>query len=532
MARVGTSEQPLDRAGRKDASGASTLSRVELTITLVVTGAVVMVLEILGTRIIGPVFGVSLFVWAALLAVTLTALAVGYYSGGVIVDRTPSPRVLGWAVVAAGALIGLVPILTRVVLSSVSELGLRLGPLAAALLLFGPALGVLGMAGPIAVRLATTDVRATGHRVGYVYAISTAGSLAGTLLTAFILIPSSETETILVGSAVLLIVLGSTLLVTRGKSRAPLALLLPIAASLVPRAPLPRGIKVLDRTQSPYGLIEVIEAPDRGVRVLRAEHSLIGAQFIEDHSPAFTFIHLLEALRFLRPAAKDMLIVGLGIGSLPSSLSRFGIRSDVVEIDPAVVEFAEKYFGFRPTGDVYVEDARAFLRTPRRQYDFLVHDTFTGGATPDHLLSLEVVNDIRKALKADGVLALNFVGYQHGPHVEASWLIARTLRAAFKNVRIFRDRPQETKPDIAVNLVFVASDGALSFDIPRGGEFHNAECERIARSFQGWEILKEVPPGPIVTDAKNPLSRLQLAAAEEHFEAMQTILPREVWLPR
>jgi hypothetical protein len=529
---VNASEQrPVDKGSERKAEHPRRLSAVELTITLVITGAVVMVVEILGTRIIGPVFGVSLFVWTGLLAVTLTSLAIGYYAGGVVVDRKPNPRVLGWAVVAAGALIGLVPILTRAVLASVSDLGLRLGPLVAALLLFGPALAVLGMVGPIAVRLATTDVRLTGHRVGHVYAVSTGGSLAGTLLTAFILIPSSETETILIGSAVLLIVLGAALLVSRGASKAPLALLLPIAASFAPRAPVPPGIKILDRAQSPYGLIEVIEAPERGVRVLRAEHSLIGAQFIRDQSPAFGFIHVLESLRFLRPAARDMLVVGLGVGLLPTTLSRFGVRSDVVEIDPAVVAFAEKYFGFRPTGEVHVEDARAFLRTPRHKYDLIVHDTFTGGASPDHLLSLEVVNDIRKALQPDGALALNFVGYQHGPHVEASWLIARTLRAAFKNVRVFRDRPQETKPDIAVNLIFVASDGNLAFNIPPRAEFHNEECERIARSFQNWEILKEVPPGAVVTDARNPLSRLQLAAAEEHFEAMQTILPRELWLP-
>ena len=75
---VDAAEQPQDMAKR------------ELFLTVFATGAAVMVIEILGTRIIGPVFGIGLFVWSALLTVTLGALAVGYYAGGILADRVPS----------------------------------------------------------------------------------------------------------------------------------------------------------------------------------------------------------------------------------------------------------------------------------------------------------------------------------------------------------------------------------------------------------------------------------------------------------
>src|SRR4051812_1459428 len=88
--------------------GSRTISRVELLLTVFITGAAVLTIEVLGTRIIGPVFGVSLFVWSALLAVTLASLAAGYYAGGVLIDRAPNVRVLGAVVVAAGVLLGLV----------------------------------------------------------------------------------------------------------------------------------------------------------------------------------------------------------------------------------------------------------------------------------------------------------------------------------------------------------------------------------------------------------------------------------------
>jgi spermidine synthase len=506
------------------------LGRIELPLTVFVSGAVVMLVEILGTRILGPVFGVSLFVWSALLSVTLAALAVGYYVGGRVVDRTPTPRLLGAVVAAGGVLLGGVPWLGRTVLEAVDGLGPRAGPLLGALLLFAPSLTVLGMVGPVAVRLATTELNATGQRVGSIYAVSTAGSLAGTFVTAFLLIPAFETDQILLGSAVLLIVTGAVSLARRGRAVALLGLIVPLLANGVSRPELPAGIQIRARARSPYGLVEVIDDSTRGVRFLRADHSLVGTQFLGDHTSAFGFQHLLEALRFARPRAQELLVIGLGSGSLATALAPHGIRADIVEIDPAVVEFAERYFGFVPEGEVHVEDARTFLRHTERQYDLIVHDTFTGGAAPEHLLSLEVLERVHELLRPNGVLALNFVGYQRGPHVAGSQAVARTLRAVFHTVRSFRDRPIDEKPDAAVNLTFFASDAPLAFTIPADADFENEACAHILHSFQAWEVLKDVPVGPPITDAQNPLARLQLAAAEEHFRDLGELLPLEVWL--
>ncbi len=160
----------------------------------------------------------------------------------------------------------------------------------------------------------------------------------------------------------------------------------------------------------------------------------------------------------------------------------------------------------------------------------IVHDTFTGGTTPEHLLSLEVLRRIRDILRPGGVLALNFVGYPSGPHAEASWAVARTIRTVFRNVRAFRDSAPGDQPNEAGNLIFFASDDTLAFAIPENAQFENERCERVLRSFQGWEVLQLVPDGPVITDARNPLARLQLPIAEDHFEAMNKLLPVEVWL--
>jgi SAM-dependent methyltransferase len=513
-----------------DPASSSVMARWEIFGLVFTVGAAIMAIEILGTRIIGPVFGVNLFVWSALLAVTLGALAVGYYAGGVWIDRTPALRLPGFIVVSGGVLLGIVPALSSTVLRLAESLGPRAGSLLGAAFLFAPSLAVLGMVGPAAIRLTTREVQAAGRGAGSVYAVSTAGSLAGTLVTGFVLVPTFETDQILFGTATLLILVGATSLAIHWHSAAFVTVVVPLLAQAIPPPDLPPGITVRDRSQSLYGLVEVIDDHARGVRFMRADHSVIGAQFVRDRSPGFAFVHVLEAVRFMRPDAKSTLQIGLGIGSLPMALAARGITADVVELDPAVVRFARQDFGFATHGDIYEEDARTFLARTDRRYDIIVHDTFAGGTTPEHLLSLEIVRRIHELLRPGGVLALNFAGFLAGPKAEASWAVARTLQAAFPNVQVFRDSAPTDRPDEAGNLIFFAADTPLDFEIPAQAAFENGDCERILRSFQRWRVLEQVPPGPVITDAHNPLARLQLPIAEDHFEAMNKLLPADVWL--
>jgi MFS family permease len=502
-----------------------------LMATVFVAGAAVMVVEILGTRVIGPVFGVSLFVWSALLAVTLAALATGYYVGGVLADRRPERRLLGVVLLAAGALLALAPLAARPILALAEGAGPRGGSLLAATLLFGPCLAVMGMVGPVTVRLLTDDLRATGHRVGSVYAMSTAGSLVGTLLTGFVLVPALDTAHILIGTAAALVLAGGALLAAGGRPAALAALLLPglaLAAAGSPPSP-PPGIRILERTHGPYGLVEVIEDESRGMRLLRADHSIIGGHWTADRSAVFAFLHLLESVRFVRPQATRLLQIGLGIGSLPMALRPYGVKSDVVEIDPEVVRLARAHFGFQDSGEMFIEDARTLLqRTPRR-YDVIVHDTFTGGATPEHLLSVEVLQRIRAALDRGGLLALNFVGHHHGPRAEAAFAVARTLRAVFPQVRAFRESAPDQPGPAMANLVFFASEAPLDFAIPADARFENDVCATVLESFPRWEVLRDVPPGPPITDRRNPLARLQLPTADDHYAVMNRLLPPALW---
>jgi len=108
-----------------------------LAVTAALCGALVMVIEVLGSRVIGPFFGVSLFVWTSLITVTLVSLAAGYWLGGVLSASERRADLLFGAIAAAGALALAVPLLKRAVLTAALGLGLRAGALASALALFG-----------------------------------------------------------------------------------------------------------------------------------------------------------------------------------------------------------------------------------------------------------------------------------------------------------------------------------------------------------------------------------------------------------
>jgi hypothetical protein len=161
-----------------------------LYLTVSVSGASVLAVEILGTRILGPFYGVSLFLWSALITVTLAALSAGYVLGGRWADKGATYARLSSLLAGAGAWLLLVPWIRSPLLSIAEPFGLRLAALVAALVLFFVPLMLLGMVSPYAIKLRASSLEEIGRSAGNLYAISTAASVAAALVTGFFLIPN------------------------------------------------------------------------------------------------------------------------------------------------------------------------------------------------------------------------------------------------------------------------------------------------------------------------------------------------------
>ena len=182
------------------------------------SGAALLGVEIAASRVLAPTFGSSLYVWGALIGVVLTGLSIGYWAGGALADRWPSPYLFVGAIALGAGLVLAIPVVDEWVLEQVVtwDPGPRLDPLVAAIILFGPMSVVLASVSPIAVRLAARSLDRLGTVAGRLFSISTAGSIAGTFVTAFWLVPEYGTDQVLaVGALVLLAAAASVALLQR-----------------------------------------------------------------------------------------------------------------------------------------------------------------------------------------------------------------------------------------------------------------------------------------------------------------------------
>ncbi|MDP2735174.1 MAG: fused MFS/spermidine synthase, partial [bacterium] len=161
-----------------------------LYVTVFITGAVVLIIEILGTRVLAPFYGTTIFVWSSLISVTLGALALGYFFGGYLADKRPQKKLLYGIIFLAGLLTSLLVKVSEPVLLFSDAFGFQWGPLVATSVLFTLPLCLFGMVTPFAVRLRVLSLEHTGHVAGTIFAVATVGSVLGAILAGFYFMPN------------------------------------------------------------------------------------------------------------------------------------------------------------------------------------------------------------------------------------------------------------------------------------------------------------------------------------------------------
>ncbi len=478
-----------------------------------ISGASVLAIEILGTRILGPFYGVSLFLWSALIAVTLGALALGYALGGRWADRGPRVMRLAMLLALAGIWTALIPWLRTPVLLLVEPLGLRGAVLLASFVLFAPPLMLLGMVTPYAVRLRVTSVGEVGRAAGNIYAVSTLASVGAALLTGFVLVPEVGVRrlTVLVG----VVLLAGAAIAAAAGGRSSRARLTPALVFLVlgagalwqmPRVvPAARG-NLLAVTQSPYGEIRVLDK--NGLR-----HLLIDGSLHTQIDPAtgesqFRYVVAMDLPKLMFERPGRALLVGLGGGSLAKSLARSLWTVDAVEIDPEVVRLAREYFGVEPDdATVFTMDGRRFLRADRGPYDLAILDAFGSGNVPFHLITREYFGRVKAALAPGGILALNLE--TRGWNDVLVRAVAATLDEEFAHVIAL---PTQEPPNTLGNVVVLASDRELT--LPEAALPHPKDY--LYDPYQHWWVVQlnhawdnrfhpDTEGAPVLTDDRNPV---------------------------
>jgi spermidine synthase len=477
-----------------------------LYVVVFVSGATVLAIEILGTRILGPFYGVSLFLWSALITVTLVALSVGYAIGGRWADKGPALRRVYYLLAGAGVWMLLIPWITDPILAVSEPFGLRLAVLLAAFLLFVPPLTLLGMVSPYAIRVRAASLSVVGQTAGDLYAISTVGSVVAALATGFLLIPNVGVGrlTLLTGGLLLATAAIGLAIESRARAVKPAALLAACAAAVAfsqmpdERPDPARGLVAVE--QSPYAEIRVLDTPDGKSRLLVIDggvHTIADRATWESRYP---YVGLIGLVRCFKPRPGKLALVGLGGGSVVKDFASQGWAVEAVEIDPVVVQVAREHFGLDASeGKIHTMDGRRFLKTRPQTWDVIAMDAFGSSSIPFHLVTAEAFGLIASRLEADGILAINVesVGWQ-GKVVKA---IAATLRQHFAHVLAL---PAEPDPQDLGNVVILASNAPLEM---AAGSDAACDLRRNVHVARAWanRFVPETQSATVLTDELNPV---------------------------
>ncbi|MDQ3588087.1 MAG: fused MFS/spermidine synthase [Actinomycetota bacterium] len=458
--------------------------------------------EIAAVRLLSPYFGASTVVWANTIGVVLVALSVGYWLGGRLADRHPHMRGLCLLALVAAGLLALVPFaadpllgLAVDALDSISA-GAFFGSLVAVLVLVAVPVLLLGAVSPYAIRLAVSSVEEAGTVAGRLYALSTAGSLVGTLLSALLLIPLIGTRrTFLVFALAIAVMAVLGLRPARRYALAPAVIAVLIALPVgTLKAETNRG-RVVYETDTEYQYARVVETSD-GSRYLelnegQAQHSIYHPDSVLTDDVWDGHLVLPFAARDSAP--RRVVILGNAAGTTSRAFERFfpATRVDGVEIDPELSEIGRRYFDMNnPRLRLFHEDARPFLRRVKARYDVISVDAYRQPYIPFYLTTREFFETARDRLAPDGVVVVN-AGHPEGQD-ELEEVLTATMGEVFAHV--MRDPIEPT------NTLIVASRRPLSAgriraalpSLPRGLRRTAANAaNRLAPPLRGGRVYTD-----------------------------------------
>jgi spermidine synthase len=421
-----------------------------LEIIVFVCGAVVMILEIAGSRILAPHLGSSVVVWSSLIGIILGCLSLGYWWGGKLADRNPTYRALALIIFLAALFTAAINFSKSFTLDTLQHYSgnLHLSSSLATFVLFAPPSTLLGMVTPYAVRLKIRHIHEAGRTVGVLYAISSMGSIFGTFLAGFFMIAFLGTTNILF---LLAVVLAATSLMVSIRERLVkiLGVFLILTAWAAMRGyeyDLARaGFHDIDTQYNRVFIYPSVKRENGRTLTVMATHpkAVQSAMYVDDPVElAVDYTVFYQLATHFKPDFKTLLMLGGGGYSFPKfALAHYPeVQIDVVEIDPEVTALARRFFALsdNPRLTITHRDARSFLNDRSKTYDVILGDTFSSHySTPFHLSTIEAVQRIYEALADDGVALINILGTIDGKTGRFLRAEHATFKAVFPRVYLF-----------------------------------------------------------------------------------------------
>ncbi len=486
------------------------MNSVKLNTIVFVCGACVMILELVGSRIIAPYVGTSIYAWTSLIGVIMACLSLGYWWGGQLSDERPDPKILSRTILVGAISVLLLAFLSDPILVAIQNKvhDVRFASLLAALILFGIPSVFLGTVLPYAVRLKMTSVASSGETVGTLYALSTMGSIVGTFGAGFYLISYLKNSVTLLFVGVLL---GLMSFICHSRDLKALKLIFLVVTGIgftqtQSAAALLIGDDFVD-SNTPYNRVWIFDGIHQNthqpIRIMQMNDEMDSAMYIGNNDLVFEYTKYFRLFQHFNPAAKKTLMIGGAAYSYPKAFLHEVPEGtmDVVEIDPGVTQLAKKYFDLKDDARlrIFHEDGRLFLNRTSEKYDAILVDAFKSHSLPFQLATREAVSKEYDMLNDDGVVLVNLISAIEGEAGELLRAVYWTYKASFPHVSIYAVNFAEDGHQVQ-NVLLVATKSQK----PQKPYSTNPEWSAYLNRLWVPDVAQDVP---VFTDEYAPADR-------------------------
>ncbi len=486
------------------------MKKYSLEITVFLSGALTMMLELIAARVLSPYVGSSNLIWTTIIGIMLISMSIGYWFGGKVADKNKENdiKILSNYLLISAIATSIIPILEVVFIDVLSQLSNNLIFVAiiCATVTFGIPSFLLATVSPIAVKIKNNSMDHIGATSGKISSLSTIGSIFGTFFAGFILIPNLGVRNIILGCSILLWVLSVYLFNKKDKKYYILMiveLVMIIGLNLLGGYLFQvRNPEITRDVDSEYSRIWVtnLNVGENTYKTLQVDTGLESYINQETGEMGATYLYYYDLFEYYNKEAKDALMIGGAAYTYPMHyLKKYENKTiDVVEIDETMTQIAEEEFGLdknNPNLGLITQDGRSYLNYNEKKYDTVFIDAFKGLNAPFELTTYEAMKKVYDSLNENGTVITNIISSLEGEDTDFIKYEYSTYKAVFDDVKVFKVNPNRSNNE-EQNLILVGI---------KGNENINTDKEEEYNELLSNEVKDFTSDKPIVTDDYAPI---------------------------
>ena len=427
------------------------MKKYKLEIVVFLSGAIGMGLELIAARVLSPYVGSSNIVWTSIIGIILASMSLGYWLGGKQADKDANLNKMSMILLISAVFTSLIPLLETIIVKQFAEVisNIIISAIICAIIVFSIPSFILAMIPPYAVKIRSKENDQIGSLSGRISSLSTIGSIVGTFLMGFVLIPYIGVSNINLGVTLLLVLM--SIIVREDIDQkyiwTTILTICIILISIIGGKWLFKinNLDILLDTDSQYSRIWVkrIAGKNATYKTLQVDTGL--ESYIDEQTGEMgaKYLSYYDIFEYLNSDAKSTLLIGGAAYTYPIHyLQKFEDKMiDVVEIDNKMTQIATEQFGLDINNnrlEIYNQDGRSYLNYSKKKYDTILIDAFKGLNVPFELTTYESLVNAKKALNKNGTVITNIISSLEGKDSKFIKYEYATYKKVFDDVKIFK----------------------------------------------------------------------------------------------